>query len=152
MGLDISLDTWHGAYSLFARWRTYLASLGGYHVIQLWKTGEFDRQICWHCGISNPDDFPSPHVCIDWAAVTDDQIRGQWLETPEDALLVLITHSDCDGTIYPRDAGPLADRLEELLPRVNDGAMDSMDTRPRTKQFIKGLRMSASLNRPLVFA
>ena len=150
MGLDISLDTWHGAYSLFARWRSYLASLGGYHVIQMWKTGERDREFCWHCGRIN-EDFGHPHVCIDWDSVTEDQTMGQWLETPEDALLVLITHSDCDGTIYPRDAGPLADRLEELVPRISDGAVVSMNGRERTKQFIKGLRMSASLNRPLVF-
>ena len=150
MGLDISLDTWHGAYSLFGRWRAYLASLAGYHVIQSWKT---NGERCLHCGLTN-DDFTHPHICIDWTMITDAELMGDWAETPDDPLLVLIAHADTDGQIAVRDAGPLADRLEQVLPRINDASSFVIHSqiRARTEQFIKGLRQAVTLNRPLVFA
>src|SRR5208283_5502198 len=53
--------------------------------------------------------------------VTDDMLWGRWPDTPPEPLDVLMCHADHYGTILPRDCGPIADRLEELLPRIPAG-------------------------------
>ena len=50
-----------------------------------------------------------------------------WAKTPEDALLVLLAHSPDDGEIWPAQAEPLANRLEELLPAISrESGMDDI--------------------------
>lgn len=135
MGLDTSHDCWHGAYSAFNRWRNKLAEVAGYH---FFKAGD-------------PPLYEQP--LIDWGHVTQDQLYGKWDETPKDPLLVLIAHSDCEGEIYPQQAGPLADRLEELLPLLPDGEGGGhiVSWKAKTQQFIDGLRAAFKANEPVEF-
>ena len=62
--------------------------------------------------------------------------RKWWPE--DDALWLLLAHSDCEGEIPWEGCGRLADRLEELLPALDaDGELASLDkaeTRPWHKQ------------------
>jgi hypothetical protein len=70
----------------------------------------------------------------------------------------LLAHSDCNGDIFPAQAGPLANRLEELLPEIakkhtadwghitRDGGMVAV-----TRRFIYGLRLAQFLSEPLRF-
>lgn len=120
MGLDTTHDCWHGAYSAFSRWRNKLAEVAGY---------SFHKE----------DYFEV--VSVDWGHLQGN-LYGEWDETPADPLLVLIAHSDCEGNIYPAQAKPLADRLEELLPLLPDGEGDGHigDWREKTQLFIDGLR------------
>ena len=100
MGLHVSHGTWEGAYSAFTRWRNRLAEVAGY----------------WVCKIDYDNDGKcyDPEVpIIDWGHVTRDQLLGEWAETPDDPLIVLIAHADDDGVIHPEQAGPLADRLPD---------------------------------------
>ena len=60
-----------------------------------------------------------------------------------DPLMYLLIHSDCDGVIKPEHGAPLADRLEELLPFVED--------KQRTEQFIAGLREAAQADEDVEF-
>jgi hypothetical protein len=137
MGLDVSHDAWHGAYSAFSRWRNAVAEAAGY-------------------SLETSDGLTYPR--LDWDSLPDATLEGIWEEEPEDPLLVLLAHSDCDGDIFPAQAGPLADRLEELLPEIakqhdadwghitRDGGMVAV-----TQRFIDGLRLAQLVGEPLRF-
>ena len=128
MGLDTSYDCWHGAYSAFHRWRTRIAEVSGY-------------ASKWPDGLEIDD-------AEDGAAVAD----GTWKKLPNDPILVLLCHSDCDGQIAPEHAGPLADRLEGLLPNLHgDGGGYLGDYKAATERFIKGLRQAAADGEPIDF-
>ena len=94
MGLDTSHDAWHGSYGSFGIWRNQLAAVAGYKIIKV-------------------DGFNS--VDIDWSNFKPKNLAGEWDETPSDPLLVLIVHSDCDGSIYPAQAKPLITRMAAKL-------------------------------------
>jgi hypothetical protein len=140
MGLDTSHNAWHGAYSAFSRWRHAIWRAAGY------KLNDDPRP-------PSTEGYPD----INWDAITNDNLQGKWDSTPEDPLIVLIAHSDYDGVIYPAQAGPLADRLEELLPQIvedgeawghieRDGGLVAV-----TRRFIGGLRAAAAAGEPLEF-
>lgn len=140
MGLDTSHDCFHGPYSAFSRWRNAVAEAAGYMVIP----------IKW------PDmGYETNSVLIDWGHIEEKNYAGEWDEIPVDPLIILIAHSDCDGVIKPEHAGPLADRLEEILPKLTDeggvhiGALGGMSG--VTEKFIAGLRAAASSNEPVDF-
>ncbi len=120
MGLDTTHDCWHGAYSAFTRWRNELARVAGYSFHM--EEGAFT--------------VPS----VDWGHLQEN-IQGDWDKTPDDPLLVLIAHSDCDGHIKPKQAKALAIRLRELLPLLpdGDGGGHIGDWKATTQQFINGL-------------
>jgi hypothetical protein len=136
MGLDTSHDCWHGAYSAFSRWRNKIAEVAGYMVAEI-NYGGVARET----------------VMIDWGHITAANLAGYWDKTPDDPLLVLIAHSDCDGKIYPEQAGPLADRLQSLLPKLPDekdpGHIGYW--KQKTEQFIRGLRNAVAENEPVEF-
>lgn len=135
MGLDTSHGCWHGAYSAFTRWRHKVAQMAGYTL----------------------EKCPPPHdymdqVAIDWSKYSDANLYGKWEATPDDPLIVLIAHSDCDGEILPAQAGPLANRLEELLPLLDgDGGGHIGSYREKTLAFIDGLRKAVAANEPVDF-
>jgi hypothetical protein len=138
MGLDTSHGAWHGAYSAFSRWRNAVEAAAGYPLMK-------DEN-----GLVYPSN-------INWGAITEANLEGQWDSTPEDPLVVLIAHSDYKGAIYPEQAVPLADRLEGLLPHIveddeawghiaREGGMVAV-----TRRFIDGLRAAAAANEPVHF-
>lgn len=125
MGLDISHDAWHGAYSSFTRWRHGLAKAAGYQVLH-----------------------------VDWGHLPPDVFSGDWGDTqPDDPLLYLIAHSDCDGVLSPDAASRLADRLEELLPNlpVEADLGHIGDWREKTQKFIDGCRLASTTGEQLEF-
>ncbi len=124
MGLDTSHDAWHGAYSAFSRWRHELAKVAGYQVARI--EGQIHETTLIDCG----------HI-------VDKNYYGEWDEAPDDPLIMLIAHSDCEGVIHPQHATLLADRLTELLPLLTgDGGGHIGSYREKTEQFIKGLRLA----------
>lgn len=139
MGLDTSHDCWHGAYSAFNRWRNHLAELAGYAI----------RRV--------EQDTPMPPmntVMIDWGHLPPNALEGEWPTLPDDPLLILIAHSDCDGIIKAEHTGPLADRLDELLPLLADMPPDGGhigDWSEKTRQFIDGLRTAAKAGEDVEF-
>lgn len=134
MGLDTSHDCWHGACGAFTRWRDALAKAAGYAFVR-------------------PEGQRRDMVLIDWGHITEANLFGQWEETPADPLLVLIAHSDCEGRIVPRDAGPLADRIEQLLdglPTDRDFGHVG-DWRETTRRFVDGLRRAVAAGEDVEF-
>lgn len=140
MGLDTSHNCWHGAYSAFSRWREQIAQVAGYKMMD--PTPEEQAQ-----------GFHRPYPMIEWSGISDANLQGEWTRTPADPLVVLIAHSDCDGVIHPAQAGPLADRLAELLPLLpdGDGGGHIGDWRTKTQAFIDGLRSAAQAGEDVDF-
>lgn len=139
MGLDTSHDAWHGAYGAFTRWRNAVTVAAGYEIVD--EVGDY--------GVTHP----TPK--IDWDSILPHNYDGEWPTPPSDPLIVLIAHSDCDGVIHPEQAGPLADRLEELLPLLDEdggGHLARMGGhRGATVQFIQGLRAAVEAGEDLDF-
>lgn len=64
----------------------------------------------------------------------------------DDALVLLLDHSDCDGELRWEDCDAIADRLEQLLPALQtagDGGGHLGDYAQATQRFINGLRVAA---------
>lgn len=145
MGLDTSHDCWHGAYSAFGRWRQAVAEAAGYAV--------------WEVKHDKDSSMSYPTVMIEWHRYRPEiELWGEWAETPHDPLIVLIAHSDCDGVIHPAQAAPLADRLEELLPKIaeyEDRSGGHIEARGGmvkcTEKFIAGLRAAVAAGEDVDF-
>jgi hypothetical protein len=131
MGLHVTHGCWNAPYSAFTRWRSEIARAAGYSVARLVK---FDDYVAHNLPL------------IDWGHVTNDQLLGKWESTPSDPILVLIAHSDCDGFIFPEQARPLADRIEELIPRLS-----YQEDAERARKFVQGLRQAADMGEPVEF-
>lgn len=141
MGLDISHDTWHGAYSAFMRWRQEIARIAGYPPLDLME-GFYD-------GASH-----NPLTLLEYKYPKGDeldmaslrrifkQMPIKWDNFKNDPLIHLLTHSDCDGYISYGIAEKIANRLEELLPLCEglDLGGHIGDLKEKTKTFINGLR------------
>lgn len=143
MGLDTTHDCWHGAYSAFSRWRETIAEAAGYSINKV----TFD------------DGWTTPLVMLDWAQVGPAQNNGDWdripcrLDGTPDPLLILLTHYDCEGHILTEHCGPIADRLEELLPELEgkDGFGHIGLYTEKTEQFITGLRLASKRGEKVTF-
>ena len=90
---------------------------------------------------------------IDWGHVSEDNLFGEWDKTPDDPLLVLIAHSDCEGVIHPEQAIPLANRIEELMPLLSTEPDTGHigDWKIKTQKFIDGLRLAAESGEDVEF-
>ncbi len=124
MGLDTTHDCWHGGYISFTNWRNKIGEAAGYEI------GVGPNGIP---GVLMPEGW--------WEALNEDNYLGQWDKQPDDVLLILIAHSDCDGVIVHRDTKPLMDRLTELLPKIPDETAGGHigNWREKTQTFIDGL-------------
>jgi hypothetical protein len=69
-----------------------------------------------------------------------------WDALKPDPLHALLLHSDCDGELETEVCGPIADRLEELLPLLPDEDAGGHIGwwREKTRAFIDGLRLAAA--------
>lgn len=142
MGLDTTHDCWHGAYTAFNRWRSKLAEVAGYTESR------------------NPDG--TTHIDLDWGniqSVIGDDLFGRWSRIPvrpdgtPDALIILLAHQDCEGTLQSEFCGALADRLEDLLPKLEgqDGGGHVGMYADSTVRFIAGLRRAAAAGEDVEF-
>ncbi len=126
MGLDTTHDCWHGAYSAFHRWRNRIAQAVG---IDLDKMEGF-------CPISSDGRGGIP-----------------WSNLNTNPLHELLSHSDCDGDIPHGNCAAIADKLDELLPKLvgEDGGGHIGSYVERTQQFIDGLRHAADAGEDVEF-
>lgn len=130
MGLTTSHECWDGSYGAFRRWRNALAVAAGYR-LELYKDGE-------------------PIPVLDWDNLPDGVLMGEWPATPDDPLLVLLAHSDCEGWIRSAQAAPLADRLAELIEKLPPDTTYVI-WRRRTEEFVAGLRRAAEAGEDVEF-
>ena len=145
MGLDISHDCWHGAYSAFGRWRREIAYIAGYPPLDLME-GFYNRNY-WLSSFNDRTRFR------EWAGTIDRSLPIKWEKWKDDPLAVLLYHSDSSGNIKHEFLLPLANRLEGLLGSLpttpDDGHIG--DWGEKTKLFIKGLRLAHSRGEDIEF-
>ncbi len=155
MGLDTSHGCWHGAYSAFDRWRHQLAQVAGYPPLEIME-GYFKAEDWWFMGPG-----------VGWRKLGEgtgegfsfairrafDVLPVPWTLFKGDPLVVLLWHSDCDGTIAAADCEPLAKRLEEIVGMAPDedlgGHIGSWHDKTRT--FAEGLRKAAAAGEDVDF-
>lgn len=130
MGLEVSHGCWYGGYSTFHEWRNDVAQIAGYE-------------------LANLGGYPFPD--IDCSEIQEKNVRGEWDETPPDPLLVIIVHADTEGAIHLAQIGPLADRLEMLLPAIKRAKNALPDTLEQTQRFVDGLRLAQSEGEKVYF-
>jgi len=121
MGLTVSHGCFNDPYSRFNLWRCAIAAAVG---IPLERIEGF---------LSEEEGETIAWSCLD-----------------PDVLHILLSHSDCDGSIAARDCGPLADGLEEILPLLSDDPGEDVQT--PTKLFIRGLRLAAVRQEDIIFS
>jgi hypothetical protein len=141
MGLDITHDCWHGAYSAFMAWRRKLAEVA--------ELPPLDLMEGFYPGTMDILRDVDPPVRDRW----EKSLPIKWASLRRDVLYVLLYHSDYDGDISPELCGPLADRLEELIPLLPDEIVSGHigHWRVKTQKFVDGLRLAASRGEAIEF-
>jgi hypothetical protein len=130
MGLDTTHGCWNGPYGGFQRWRQEVARAAGYR-------------------IPEREGIRDPYYELPWEMFEDKNYQGEWDSIPgDDPLLFLLVHSDCDGVIHPQHGAHLADRLEQLLPLLDESVYR---VRENTERFIDGLRKAAAAGEDVEF-
>lgn len=97
---------------------------------------------CWNGPYSSFNNWRR-RICIAAGLGTLDSYIGFGGATPfpsDDVLTVLLDHSDCDGEIEWKICAALADRLEAVLPHVQDLTASFPYYADKTRTFIDGLR------------
>jgi hypothetical protein len=161
MGLDVSHDAWHGAYSAFMRWRTKLAEVAGLPPL-LFMEGfveeriveslqAFDAKVRAWAGSGGPSPEGDPALWGVLQAARSIPIR--WEVLRPDPILVLLNHSDCEGEIAREHLIALADRLDELALQMpdEDGGGHVRNWRETTKRFADGCRRADTARENLDF-
>jgi hypothetical protein len=168
MGLDTSHDCWHGAYSAFHRWRHAIANAIGLRL---------DHMQGFADGSALPVGSALEEIRREMAEAREDEIAGRhtvaahtrkrvfdkhrvvpWDALPPDPLFVLLHHSDCDGEIAVEHLLPLAERLEEIAPILEEidqrsppGGHLSLGNAGAARRFAAGCRRAAEANEPVDF-
>ncbi len=153
MGLDISHDTWHGAYSAFHRWREEIALQAGFPPLMLMEGFyPIDRREGdpFRCLYNHPEQ--KEHASYALEAIR----RGlpiKWDKFKDDPLWILLDHSDCDGSLESADALLIAGRLTELLPLLpaEEGGGHIGNWKDKTSQFIEGCKRAGKACERLEF-
>jgi hypothetical protein len=109
MGLDTTHDAWHGPYSMFMRWRVWLAAQIG---VPLWLMTGFCK---WQY---DEKDLAT----LSWDDPKRDAIQSlvdvkgplPWSIMNGDPIVALLSHSDCDGKIPWWTCKALALRLTQI--------------------------------------
>jgi len=138
MGLETTHGCYLGSYSLFHSWRTEIGRLAGYPT----KIHRVD-----FCGVRTLKEC----LLFDETALPPNYAQGEWKHLPEDPLMVLLVHSDCDGRIKAEHCAPLADALEPLVPKLAGSAEDRQSDAATAKRFIDGLRAASAAGEDVKF-
>lgn len=135
MSVCLTHKAFQGAYSTFNAFRNYIAELAGYKV-----------------SISdNPDELPIPYPQMDYDIYNSDNYLGIWEKEPDDIILVLIVHSDCEGIIDKRHVGLLAERIEALLQQAFP-AKQWWYLHEKAILFVEGLKRAKKRNQKITFS
>lgn len=136
MGLDISHNCWHGAYSSFMRFRQAIAKAVG---IPLSVMEGFYHPPVWAFEQLTPGARTAINEVLESLPLSWDLFKGE-------PLLALLHHSDCEGEIPSEQCAALAKRLREIAPllRGQDGCGHLGNIEAKVIQFASGCELAAS--------
>jgi hypothetical protein len=120
------------------RWRTKIAQLAGLPPLELMEG--FYVPLQSSSGL--PTLYHGPETkSADYLKNIDKLLPISWSCLKPDPIHILLNHSDCEGEIAWSDCGPIADRLEKLLPLLpdEDAGGHIGVWRDKTTRFISGL-------------
>lgn len=125
MGLDTSHDCWHGPYSQFMRWRTWLAAQIGYPIglsegfrDSILDEGDLPKiDALMPLGLGEP--FVTARACLRDLALGGGYIKYDVIAHP---LKPLLTHSDCDGRLRWWECRDIAIGLLHVLRSMKNDA------------------------------
>ena len=151
MGLNTTHGCWDGAYSAFHRWRVKLAEVEGIPLELMEGFGWPLYQTPSEVKHNLDNTINSPVIRI--IEIIESVAPIKWDLLKPDPLHFLLHHSDCDGEIPVELLEPIAQRLEEVLPKLpnEDAGGHIGNWHEKTQKFIDGLRLAASLNEPVIF-
>lgn len=155
MGLDISHDTWHGAYSAFMRWREKIAEVAGLPPLELMEGFYYEGADSMGNMFSLLDYRYPKGDELDMSAVR--RMRAKlpikWDCLTPSPLHELLFHSDCEGYINWSKCKGIADELEKLLDKLpdEDAGGHIGNWRAKTQTFIEGLLKSYNSKEKLHF-
>jgi len=152
MGLDISHEAWHGAYSAFMTWRTKIAEIAGLPPLQLME-GFYDPLP------PNERQLPTLYPGITTNGYShslkslDERLPIKWECLKPSPLHELLYHSDCDGEIEWANCAAIADELEKLISLLPDESAGGHigNWKEKTQIFIDGLKLAYSQQENLNF-
>jgi hypothetical protein len=140
------------------RWRTVIAKVAGMPPLDM-MDGFFEPDEWWF--MTTLPDVDNPKM---YSLVRDEgasfrayqaikELPISWDCLKPDPLHVLLHHSDCEGSIPAADCGPIADRLESLLPMLpkEPDAGHIGDWAQKTQTFIDGHRRAAAAGEDVEF-
>jgi len=162
MGLDVSHDCWHGPYSQFSRWRTWLARQCGIPLPFMRGHAEwvgFEQADADAVRVAMRDD-PDRGIPLSWLVRNAACLPASW-DAIAHPLKPLLHHSDCDGRIkwwWCRDIALALLRVwreskEPIEPQHADthrGCYDGM--LPATLRFAAGCRRAWLAREDVTFA
>ena len=142
MGLDVSHDCWHGAYSAFMRWREEIAKTAGLPPIHLMEGFYKPGNLRW---LDNKASFVVESA--------EKSLPISWDCLKPSPLHELLYHSDCEGEIAWVSCATIADALEALIPLLptGDGGGHIGNWKDKTTAFIDGLRLAATKKETVKF-
>jgi len=165
MGLDVSHDCFHGAYSAYYSLRQEWAKAAGLPPLSLME-GFYENPETEHV-------FMSPftltyleskaYVLAGNREMTQsyraikrevlDYLPIQWRCLRPSPLFMLLRHSDCEGFIEAKYCASIAGSLEKLLPSLPDGGTNGhiWDWKEVTQKWIDGLRLAAKKKQKVTF-
>lgn len=133
--MALSHGCWDGDYASFNLFRRRLADLANYYV--------HDGMVGWE---------------LDRRQQPKGAVKGDWPEPPQDPLIVLLVHSDCEGVIRAEHAARLAGRIGELLTRIPPEQYDTIkrtnewtELRQQAQQFMDGLWAAHNAGEDVLF-
>lgn len=129
MGLDTTHGAWNGSYGNFMHWRQEVALAAGLPPLRLME-GFYGINPNFVYGLEAHPDIVAA-LPISWDLFKNDPLH------------ILLSHSDCDGEISPLHCKEIADRLEEINPKISGEICGNKEwAQDRTRQFIRGLRVA----------
>jgi hypothetical protein len=127
MGLDTSHGCWHGPYSQFMRWRTWLAARIGLPLQLMqgfyewtWEPGDLDFSRDYN-RLTTGHDVPD-RGSMWWKTLSGFESLGKSIpwSVIGDPLKTLLHHSDCDGKLRWYECKPIALRLAAVIRSAPD--------------------------------
>lgn len=151
MGLDCSHGAWQGTHNAFLTWRRKLAEVSGLPPLDL-MDGYYTSLAPYNFGSPPTLATIADKETADRLRVLEPCLPIEWTCLKPDALHDLLCQN-YRGKLAPARCLAVADRLEELLPKlpVTEAPVHIRDWKEKTQVFINGLRRAAAANETLTF-